>query len=63
VQVCADLARVDTRQREVRALEAAMGEVGLREGTIVTMHDAEDLSVEGGVIHVVPAWAWMLGIE
>jgi predicted AAA+ superfamily ATPase len=61
VQVCADLAQADTRQREVRALEAAMGEVGLREGTIVTMHDAEDLGVAGGVIHVVPAWAWMLG--
>ena len=63
VQVCADLARVDTRQREVRALEAAMNEVGLREGTIVTMHDAEDLAVAGGVIHVVPAWSWMLGMH
>ena len=63
LQVCADLARVDTRQREVRALEAAMGEVGLREGTIVTMHHAEDLRVESGVIHVVPAWAWMLGMR
>jgi len=26
------------------------------------MHDAEDVSVVGGVIHVVPAWAWMLGV-
>lgn len=63
VQVCTDLAQVDTRQREVRALEAAMGEIGLREGTIVTMHDAEELGVEGGVIHVVPAWAWVLGMH
>lgn len=62
VQVCADLASADTRNREVRALEAAMGEVGLREGTIVTMHDAEDIGAAGGVIHVVPAWAWMLGV-
>ncbi|MFA5844786.1 MAG: hypothetical protein WC971_08155 [Coriobacteriia bacterium] len=62
VQVCADLSRADTREREVRALEEAMGETGLRESTIVTMHDAEDLTVADGVIHVVPAWAWALGI-
>lgn len=40
-----------------------MGEVGLSEVTIVTMHHSEDLSVAGGAIHVVPAWAWMLGIR
>ena len=62
VQVCADLTQAATREREVRALEAAMNEVGLGEATIVTMHDAEDVSVVGGVIHVVPAWAWMLGV-
>jgi hypothetical protein len=46
----------------VGALEEAMGETGLGESTIVTMHDAEDVSVSSGVIHVVPAWAWMLGV-
>ena len=39
-----------------------MSETGLAEATIVTMHDAEDVNVAAGVIHVVPAWAWMLGV-
>jgi hypothetical protein len=63
LQVCADLSAANTREREVRALEAAMNETGLAEATIVTMHDTEDIIVAGGgVIHVVPAWAWMLGV-
>jgi predicted AAA+ superfamily ATPase len=62
LQVCASLSQADARAREVRALEEAMSETGLRESTIVTMHEAEDISVAGGVIHVVPAWAWMLGV-
>ena len=62
VQVCADMSPTDTREREIRALVDAMRETGLRESTVVTMHDSEDVTVDGGVIHVVPAWAWMLGV-
>ncbi|MDZ4655079.1 MAG: ATP-binding protein [Coriobacteriia bacterium] len=62
VQVCADFSQADTREREVRALEETLNETGLGEATIVTMHDAEDVGVAGGVIHVVPAWAWMLSV-
>ena len=59
VRTCRNLA---PGEREVRALVDAMGETGLRESTIVTMHDADDITVDSGVIHVVPAWAWMLGV-
>ena len=62
LQVCADSSAATTLDREVRALEEAMGETGLVEATIVTMHYAEDVSVASGVVHVVPAWAWMLGV-
>ncbi|MGB4592179.1 MAG: ATP-binding protein [Coriobacteriia bacterium] len=62
LQVCADMLKTGTREREVRALVDAMKETGLRESTIVTMHDSEDVTVDSGVIHVVPAWAWMLGV-
>lgn len=62
LQVCADMSKTGTREREVRALADAMKETGLRESTIVTMHDSEDVTVDSGVIHVVPAWAWMLGV-
>lgn len=62
LQVCADMSKTSTREREVRALVDAMAEAGLRESTILTMHDSEDITVDSGVIHVVPAWAWMLGV-
>ena len=62
VQVCADMSKADTREREIRSLEEAMGETGISESTVVTMHDSEEISVAAGVIHVVPAWSWMLGI-
>jgi len=62
LQVCVDMSRPETRERELRALVAAMKETGVGESTIVTMHASEQIAVEGGVIHVVPAWAWMLGV-
>jgi predicted AAA+ superfamily ATPase len=62
LQVSADMSQADTREREVRALREAMSETGLAESTIVTMNAREDIDVTGGVIHVVPAWAWMLGV-
>jgi predicted AAA+ superfamily ATPase len=62
LQVSADVSRTSTREREIRALVDAMNETGLRESTLVTMHDSEDVTVDSGVIHVVPAWAWMLGV-
>lgn len=62
LQVCADMSKSNTRERETRALVEAMNETGLRESTIVSLHDSEDITVENGVIHVVPAWAWMLGV-
>jgi len=61
LQVCADVERWH-REREVRALMDAMQVTGLCESTIVTMHDAEDIVADDGVIRVVPAWAWMLGV-
>jgi predicted AAA+ superfamily ATPase len=62
LQVCADMSKGGTREREVRALGDAMRETGLRESTIVTMHDSENITVDSGVIHVVPSWSWMLGV-
>lgn len=62
LQVCADMSKTSTREREIRALVDAMRETGLSESTIVTLYDPEDVTVDSGVIHIVPAWAWMLGI-
>jgi len=60
VQVCADMSSPETRDREVRALDAAMNELGLRESTVVTMFEDATIEVEHGRIDVVPGWKWML---
>ncbi|KAB8294578.1 ATP-binding protein [Bifidobacterium avesanii] len=50
---------------EVGNLAAAMGNTGLRTGTLIVLNDALDgprrIAVDSGVITAVPAWQWMLG--
>jgi len=60
VQSCAALSDTKTRDREVRALDQAMAETGLRESTIVTLDDRETIEAGNGTISVLPAWEWAL---
>lgn len=60
MQVSCSLADAKTRRREVRALEAAMPLYGVDELWIVTMEETEMIETAAGVIHVVPAWSWLL---
>lgn len=62
VQVCASLASADTRERELRACDAAMAELGLDEVVLVTLREEEEeVSLEAGTVRIVPAWRWLLG--
>ena len=60
VQACYELHEPETRARELRALSEAMAETGIREATIVTRLESEEIQLSSGVVHVVPAWAWLL---
>jgi predicted AAA+ superfamily ATPase len=60
IQVAANLDAPSTRQRELRALEEAMAEHGLRRSTLITLGDEEKIAVAGGEVEVVPAWSWLL---
>ena len=60
VQVCESLADPRTRKREVTALDAAMAELQLPAGTIVTRDEKETIPVGAGAIDVVPAWRFLL---
>jgi predicted AAA+ superfamily ATPase len=62
VQVCADISNETTRTREVRALSEAMKEMNLSEAQIVTMNESDEIEVVGGLIKVIPAWAWLLDL-
>ena len=62
VQVCESLAEPATRKRETGALADAMGELGVATATIVTRNEGARIDVNGGTIHVVPAWRFLLDL-
>lgn len=62
VQVCETLAQPETRRREVAALDAAMAELHLSQGTIVTRCESEEIVGQNGTIRVVPAWKFLLDL-
>lgn len=61
VQVSLHMENEATRQREVSALQEAMARFEKDAATIVTLDEEADITVPEGVIHVVPAWKWLLG--
>lgn len=60
IQVSEIIADSATRQRELRALQAAMAERSLPRGILVTLDEEETLKVPEGKVQVVPAWRWLL---
>lgn len=59
-QVTVSISDTKTRKREISGLLEAMNTYGLSEGYIITMDEKETIQVDEGIIHVVPAWEWML---
>lgn len=48
------------REREIQGLCAAMDELNLREGLIISDSLEEEMKVSGKVIRIVPLWKWLL---
>lgn len=63
VQASASMSEPTTRAREIEALQEGMRETGLQKAEIVTLFEEETLTTDAGVIHVVPAWRWLLKQE
>ena len=63
VQVSETLAEEKTKQREMSALIDAMGETGQKETYIVTRNESDTIDTKQGMIHVVPAWKFLLDID
>lgn len=55
-----DMSNEKTRAREILGLQAGMRSLGVPEGWIVTMDEEDEVAFEGGVVHIVPAWKWLL---
>jgi len=62
VQVCEALIRPETLKREDSALAQAMSEMKIKKAFIVTRTEDETISVEPGIIDVVPAWRFLLSL-
>ena len=62
VQVCESMADPGTAARETRAVEAAMGELGLREATLVTREEGRTIRCPTGQIEMVPIWRFLLDL-
>ncbi|TAK65556.1 MAG: ATP-binding protein [Betaproteobacteria bacterium] len=60
IQVAETIADPNTRQRELRALEAAMAERRLSSGILVTLDEEGQIDAASGRVEVVPAWRWLL---
>ena len=55
IQVCADMSAPETRNRELRALQAAMEETGIPAAYVVTEGTPESIRTPQGTIHLVSA--------
>lgn len=63
IQVAETLADEETRRREVRALVAALEELKMNRGVIVTRGEDEVIESEGQVIEVISAWRYALSLD
>ncbi len=60
IQVCESLVEPKTKKREIDALTQAMSELQTQKGFIITLNKTEDLTLEEGVISILPAWKFAL---
>jgi predicted AAA+ superfamily ATPase len=62
IQVSYSISNVETAEREVKALRSAMKEFNLNQGLIITYAEDKEIQVDEGIIRVIPAWHWLLGV-
>jgi predicted AAA+ superfamily ATPase len=60
IQVAWSLDSAETKKRELDGLMDAMDETGLEEGFILTYNEEETIKEEGKIIHILPAYKWLL---
>ena len=63
VQVCWDLSRPQTKEREVKSLLAAMGELNLDQGLILTGGETNQENFSGKTIEFISLAEWLLATE
>lgn len=63
IQVTWDMSDDETRRREINGITEAAEATGCRNLYIITSDATEEINLDNGVvIHVLPAWRWLLSI-
>ncbi len=60
IQVCFDLSSPHTLQRETRALDEAMSELGIDNSYLITYNTSDTVTSGNYTIRLIPAWKWLL---
>ncbi len=60
IQVSFSISDIETKNREIIALEAAMGELQIEQATIITYDEEEIIEKDNYSIQVIPVWKWLL---
>lgn len=61
IQVTWDMSDEETRRREINGLVEAAKATGCNNMIIITADNSEEINLDNGnVIHVIPAWEWLL---
>ncbi|MEA1939321.1 MAG: ATP-binding protein [Candidatus Caldatribacteriota bacterium] len=63
IQVCWEVNRPETKNREIRALLKAMKEFNLEEGLIITDDYEAEENIKGKKINYIPLWKWYLKVD
>ncbi|MEM2948567.1 MAG: ATP-binding protein [Candidatus Anstonellales archaeon] len=62
VQVAYEFSEENER-REIEGLLEAMNAYNLKEGSIITFDQEKEMNIQGNIIHVIPAWKWLVRIS
>lgn len=60
IQVCWDIGKKETKEREVKALIKAMDEFKLKKGMVITKDFEGEEKANGVKIKFIPLWKWLL---
>jgi predicted AAA+ superfamily ATPase len=60
IQVCWDMVKEETKERETKALLKAMDEFGLKKGIVITKDLEMEEKIGSSKIGYIPLWKWLL---
>ncbi|MBP7653271.1 ATP-binding protein [Candidatus Dependentiae bacterium] len=61
IQVCQDLSNVETKNREINSLLAALDYFNKNSGTIIVQNgNSQSLQIANKIITVIPLWRWLI---